>query len=102
VGARGWSGVAAKRLATGGRGADQVVHEKRPARTWLVRILVQLYPRVLGLPAAVLLVSAVRGGEGCDEHGVDQQVQKPMHARRRGARCWRPLFEALQKGATRS
>ena len=78
------------------------MHEKRPARTWLVRILVQLYPRVLGLPAAVLLVSAVRGGEGCDEHGVDQQVQKPMHCAPARRGCWRPLFEALQKGATRS
>jgi hypothetical protein len=78
------------------------VHEKRPARTWLVRILVQLYPRVLGLPAAVLLVSAVRGGEGCDEHGVDQQVQKPMHAagaaRAAGVRCLR-LFKRGRHGA---
>ena len=78
------------------------MHEKRPARTWLVRILVQLYPRVLGLPAAVLLVSAVRGGEGCDEHGVDQQVQKPMHAagaaRAAGVRCLR-LFKRGRHGA---
>ena len=74
------------------------------AGTWFVDILVQLHPRVLRLLAAVLLVGAVRGDEAEDQHRVDQQVQKPMHARptalhaagtarapqlRQEAPCWR-------------
>ena len=29
----------------------------------------------------MLLVGFVRGGKAGDQHGVDQQVQKPMHVR---------------------
>ena len=52
-------------------------------RTWLVSILVQLYPRVIDLFSAVLLVDAVQCGEAGEDQSVDQQEKKNMHRHRR-------------------
>ena len=80
---RGWARRCCQAGGTGRAAAatSRSGCEQRGGHTWFVRILIQLHPRVLRLLAAVLLVGAVRGDEAEDQHRVDQQVQKPMHAR---------------------